>query len=135
MKTTIKSIAIVGMMALTIASCKKDDGDAEMSINFKTGTGYTSADAGIDGGTAVKIGIEAETDKKKDPLIKFNISESVNGGTNASVYSEDLNDLTTYDYDYNFTLDTTTGDAHKYTFTVTNRDGITKQTALTITIQ
>lgn len=137
MKTILRNTAML-TLALSIGfftSCKKEDEDEELKLEFKTGSGYTSSNATIASGTAVKIGVKGETEKAKDPIIKFNISESVNGGSNTTVYSKDLED-TEYEYDYNFTLsDTVSGNTHTYTFTITNRDGKNEQKSLTLTVQ
>lgn len=122
------------LLLIVITGCKKQDEGEEMTINFKTTSGYTYTDATLNGGSSVKIGIEAETIKKKDPIIKFNISKSVNGGGTNTVYSEDL-ETTAYNYDYIFTLDTVSGHAIRYTFTVTNRDGLLAQKFITLTVK
>lgn len=135
MRTIIKSSILVLSFLAISTSCKKvGNEEDELSISFKTGTGYTSADATLATGTSVKIGVDASTTKKKDPIIKFNISESVNGKGDVTVYSEDL-ETTAYDHDYNFTISDTTGAIHTYTFTITNRDGLSEHQTLTITVQ
>ncbi len=135
MKTTFKILLLFALFLTVLVSCEKEeDGEGELKIDFKTEEGYVSTDSTVPSGTALKIGIEAETEVSKDPIVKFNISESVNGGTATSVYSEDLED-TMFDYDYNFTLsDTESGNTHKFTFTITNRDGINAQESITITV-
>ncbi len=136
MKTRIKTLCIISIAALSLFSCKKQDDDGEeMTINFKTDPGYVASDQTLDSGTSVKIGIKAETDNKKDPIIRFNISESVNGYTASTVYSQDLEDKE-FEYDFNTTLsDTTSGNKHLYTFTVTNKDGFNRQQSLTLTVK
>ena len=138
MKKLIKTLLLLSMLSMIFVACDKDDdeeGEGEMKMEFKSGSGYTATNKTIATGTAVKIGIEAESEESKDPLIKFNISEAVNGGTPTTVYSQDLNDAD-FEYDYNFTLsDTISGNEHKFTFTVTNRDGFNKQKALTVTVE
>lgn len=136
MKTTNKLFCALLLMSMTIGfvSCKEEDESEELNMEFKTSEGYTYADETLPGGTEVKIGVEAETEKAKDPLIKFNISESVNGGANSPVYTEDLDDVE-FEHDYTFTLSEESGSTHKYTFTVTNRDGINIQKSLTITVE
>ena len=134
MKTTIKAFLILSLFAFTFNSCKEEDEENELHLEFKTGTGYTYADATVAGGSAIKIGVEGETEKANDPIISFNISESVAGGTAATVHQQTLND-TDFDYDYLDTLGTTSGETHKYIFTITNRDGINKQVDLTVTVQ
>jgi hypothetical protein len=136
MKPLFRNFLVITLVLVLFSSCKKDeeDGGDEMQIDFKADTGYNFTDAKLPGGTDLKVGIEAETDKAQDPLIKFNISESVNGGTASTVYSEDF-EATTYEYDYSFTLDTVSGNVHKYTFTVTNRDGLNAQKSITFTVE
>lgn len=135
MKTIIRTLLVIGIISVFTTSCKKEEDEGnEMKIEFKTGTGYIAADATLAGGTMVLIGVEAETEKAQDPIIKFNISESVNGGTSSTIYSEDL-ESTTYAYDLGFKLDSVSGNVHKYTFTVTNRDGINAQKDLTLTVE
>jgi NitT/TauT family transport system ATP-binding protein len=51
----------------------------------------------------------------------------VNGGTAASIYQEDTINAAVYIDSYSFTLGTTSGETHKYTFTITNKDGINKR--------
>lgn len=135
MKNSINILLIISLFAFLLTSCEKEDGGDELDIHFKTGANYTSASGIVASGTSVLIGVEADTEKKKDPIIKFNISESVNGAPATSVYSEDI-ETTNYEYDYNFTMsDTVSGNMHTYTFTVTNRDGFNAQQSLTLTVQ
>jgi hypothetical protein len=130
-----KIVLGAGLCILAFTSCKKEDAANEITINFKEGSGYTATDMTAAKGTALKVGIEAGTEKKKDPLKKFNISESVNGGANATLLSKDI-DGQDFSYDHSFTLeDTVHGNKHKYTYTVTNKDGINAQKFLTITVQ
>lgn len=130
------SLLVLSIFTLIFSSCKKEENEEEeLDMKFKTEAGYTFSDATLPSGTDVKIGIEAETENEKDPLIKFNISESINGGTANTVYSEDL-DNKEYEYDYSFTMnDTVSSNTHEYIFTVTNRDGLNAQKRLTITVQ
>lgn len=134
MKTVIKSILVMSMMTLVFTSCEKEDGEGELKIFFKTGTAYTSEDVALPPGTEVTIGIETETEKEKDPIIRFNISESVDGGAASTVYTENL-ETTDYQHDYTFTLDSISGTQHRFTFTVTNRDGFNVQKSLTVSVQ
>lgn len=69
--------------------------------------------------------------------MKFNISKSINGAAAVSVFDKDLTgtEADAYSYDFNVTNDTVVGQQNKYTFTVTNRDGLTNQVNLTVTVQ
>ncbi len=135
MKNILKSIVLF-LATVLIISCKKDEGKLP-NIAFKTGGSYTNADVTLVGKSAVTIGIDASKAEKKDVLKKFNISKSVNGAANVTVLDKDLSgaDADAYAYDYTTTLDTTRGQTNKYTFTVTNRDGLTNQVAVTVTVK
>ncbi len=131
-KVTTIALALV---ALTIGGCKKEDEENELKLSFKTGAGYTASDVILAKATAFKVGVEGETEKKKDPIVKFNISESVNSGATTSIFNEDI-EKQDYEHDHDFTVnDTVHGNKHRYTFTITNKDGLTKQQALTVTVQ
>lgn len=119
-----------------ISSCEKDEGKLP-DISFKTGGSYVSADASVTGGTAITIGINAAKTEDKDVLKKFNISRSTNGAAATSVFDKTLSgsEGDNYSYDYTTTLDNVVGQTDKYTFTVTNRDGLVNQVSLTITIK
>ncbi|MEZ4722981.1 MAG: hypothetical protein R2813_13990 [Flavobacteriales bacterium] len=134
-KYYIPMIALMGA-ALTFNACdrEKDEEEEAPELMFKSGGSYTAADATVSVGDVVTIGIEAEVHEEKDPLKKFNISKSVNGGALEDVYNEDLSSES-FDYDFTVTIDSTQkGNTEKYTFTVTNRDGLTGQKSLTLTV-
>lgn len=137
----VLTFVLISGLAITFTSCDKEDEMEPPTITFKTGVGYTSADANATAGSALLIGIEAEKadseEESEDVLTHFNITKSVNGGAGTSVYDIDVPEANEndYDYDFNTTAGTTVGDTEKYTFTITNRDGITGQVSLTITVQ
>lgn len=131
MKTIIKSLFFFGLFTLSLTSC--EEGENELSISLKSGAVYTSEDGTITPGENVRIGIKAETEKDRDPLIKFNITQSINGGSKKSVYSKDIN-TTSYEYDYSFTADTLIGTSYNHIFTITNKDGFNKQVNITLNV-
>jgi hypothetical protein len=115
------------------SSCKGDEGKLP-NISFKSGSGYTSANATVTAGSPVKIGITASKAETKDVLKTFNISKSVNGGANLTVSTMNLTSAQedNFDYDYNFNADSA-GTTVKYIFTITNRDGLLNSVNLTVT--
>lgn len=134
MKTVIKNFLAIAFLATTIIACDKEDEGEELDIHFKSGAEYVSTNSTLAGGSSIKVGIEASTEKKKDPIIKFNISQSVNGAANTTVYSESL-ETTDYNHDETFELDTISGTTYKYTFTITNRDGKNAQETLVVEVE
>jgi len=131
-------IIAVAAITFALASCNKDEMEPPI-ISFKTGAGYTSDDITIAAGSSVLIGIEASKaeaeGEEEDVLSHFNISLSVNGGASTSVYDADMTAAQEeeYSYDYNAAASTTVGEVDTYTFTITNRDGLTGQVSLNVT--
>ena len=135
MKNILFSIIIVSVLAI-LTSCEKDEGKLP-NISLKTGGLYISKDTTLAGGTAFIIGITSSKAESKDVLKKFNLSKSVNGAAATTVYDKDLtgSEGDSYSYDYTANLGSTSGEATKYIFTVTNRDGLTNQVFLTISVR
>jgi hypothetical protein len=136
MKKINQSILVIltALLIFTIASCKKDPGRLP-AISFKTGAGYISSDATIAKNTPFKIGINAAKTENEDVLKTFNISVSYDGGASTTVYSETLTAAQEDNYSYDMN-GTTRGQAgtEKYTFTITNRDGLINTIAVTMTV-
>ena len=134
MKNILKALMLFSTLAI-ISSCETDQGLLP-TISFKTGGNYISSDTTLVGGSSITIGINASKSESVDVLKKFNISKSVNAVTAASVYSKDLNgsEGDSYTYDYPTILDTIHGQTNKFIFTVTNRDGLVNQVALTVAV-
>jgi hypothetical protein len=133
----MKQIKLIGLAIITmlaISSCEKDKGILP-DISFKTGAGYTSADASIAKNTAFLVGINAARTEDKDVLKTFNASVSYDGGASTTVYNEVLTDTQgdNYSYDLNLTTRNQSG-TEKYSFTITNRDGLINTITLTITV-
>jgi hypothetical protein len=133
MKKFIQYFYILGIITL-VSSCDRDEGKLP-SISFKTGGSYISADITKQVSSTITMGIDASKSEDKDLLKKFNISRSVNGAAAVSVFSKDLTGTEgdVFSNDYTTTLDTTANQTNKYTFTVTNRDGLVNQVSLTVT--
>lgn len=134
-KWTSKLVPLLAA-GILLVSCNKDEGKLP-NIAFKAGAGYISTDSSVAGGTNISIGINASKSEDNDVLKKINISKSVNGTAASSVFDKDLTGTEgdAYTYDYSTTLDTNKGQTNKYIFTVTNRDGLTNQVALTLTVK
>ena len=125
---------IASAFIFLLSSCEKDKGILP-DISFKTGAGYTSADATVARNTAFKVGINAAKTESNDVLKTFNISVSFDGGASSTVYSETLTAAQgdNYIYDFNRTTRNQAG-MEKYTFTITNKDGLINTVTLTITV-
>lgn len=106
------------------------------AISFKTGPIYISSDVGLAPTSVIVIGINAVKSSDTEVLKKFTVSKSINGGTATTVFSQDLSGASgdSYSHDYTEVLAGTPGDKIKYTFTVTNKDGLTNQLTITVTV-
>ena len=125
---------IASAFIFLLSSCEKDAGKLP-DISFKTGAGYIAADATVARNIAFKVGINAAKTESNDVLKTFNISVSFDGGPSSTVYSETLTAAQgdNYTYDFNRTTRNQAG-TEKYTFTITNRDGLINTVTLTITV-
>lgn len=134
MKNFIYSILISSLFILS--SCEKDEGLLP-NISFLATGGNLSTDANVAKGASFKITVTASKAEGKDVLKKLNVSSSINGGASTTIDDKTLSgaDGDFYKYEYNGVADTIVGQKTKYTFTVTNRDGITNQVSLTVTVQ
>lgn len=120
---------------LMLVSCEKDEGKLP-AIEFKTIAGYVSTDTTVAQGDAVLVGIIAQKTEDKDVLKTFNVSASFDGGASTSLLTQSLSgsegDL--FQADMPITVRNQAG-TEQYTFTVTNRDGLTNSVSLTLTVQ
>ncbi len=123
-------------MAAVFTSCEGDEGKLPL-MTFKTGGKYISADAEVSRDSAFMIGIDATKAEDRDVLKKFNVSKSINGAANTTWFSKDLSgaEADAYSYDFIDTAAGAAGEVQTYTFTVTNRDGLSKQLSVKVTLK
>lgn len=135
---SVAAVAVVLFaMLVNLSSCEKDEGKLP-NIAFKTGSSYTSADATVTAGDPVLVGINASKAEDKDVLKTFDVSVSVNGGTATSVAGYPTSLTSAQEDSYSVDIPLTAPDAGsnaKYSFTVTNRDGLVNTISLTVTGQ
>jgi len=115
-------------------SCKKDE-MIPPTIDFTTGTGYTSTDSHIALDTDFKIGVSAKRTEDKDDLKTFVVTVSFDGEAattidNVTIPAAQAGEFTK---DYDLTTRNAVG-TEKYSFTVTNRDGLITTRTITITV-
>lgn len=138
MKKTMFSMAAAAalfILMVGISSCEKDEGKLP-NISFKTTAGYTSADKTVAAGDTVLVGINASKSEEKDVLKTFNISKSVDGAASTTVQNVTLTTAQEDTYTQDFQLVAgSAGHTEKYSFTVSNRDGLTNTVNFTLTVQ
>jgi hypothetical protein len=125
-KTSLIFTTLILASIAFISSCTKDT--TPPSMNFKGGTGYTSADVTIPAGTELKIGINAQSGSSK--LTSFAIKSTFNNITDPlwdTTFSTD-----TFNRDFYITVPNV-GDT-RLTFTVTDKDGQTDELAFVVTV-
>ena len=131
MKKRFNTFSIV-LLLFVMLSC--DEGKLP-NIALKTGPDYISSNSTVDKEEVVVFGITASKAEKKDPLKKFNVSVSFDGGDNTTLIQKDLDSSQgdNFDEDVEITTRNQAG-TEKYTFTVTNRDGLINQVTITLTV-
>jgi hypothetical protein len=137
MKTLIirnSFITLITTAVFLMSSCEKDK-MIPPTIDFTTGAGYVSADGHLAVNTNFKIGVTAKRTEEKDDLKTFVVTRSYDGGAvttidNVTIPSAQAGEFTT---EYPLTTRNQNG-TEKYTFTVTNRDGLITTKSITITV-
>jgi hypothetical protein len=122
------------LFLLFCISCEKEQEPAA-SLEFKTGTGYTSQDAAISKGSSLTVGIIA--DKAENNLKAYNVSVSYDGASNTITvrnFTISSDENTHYDKDVSFTVRNQSG-TERYYFTIVDVDGNLVQKMLTFTIE
>ncbi len=133
----VKSLLSAALFAalFTFSSCEKDEGKLP-EIAFKTGAGYTSADATVAKNTAVLIGVTADKTEDKDVLKTLSATVSYDGGAATTLVSDILTGTQGDHYEKDLSVTTRSqAGTENYTFTVVNRDGLTNSVSLTLTVQ
>ena len=131
MKTNYILSVFLLVSILTLGSCDKR---TPPSIAFKTGTGYTSANATVAKGASVKVGITAS--KKEDDMKTYNISYAYDGAsstTTKETFTLTGNEVTSYDKDYDFTVRNQAG-TEDWSFTITDKDGNIAKLSIKLTV-
>ena len=136
MKITFKTSILFLVLAFGIISfsCEKDE-MIPPTIEFTTGNGYTSADSHISPDTDFKIGVTAKRTEENDDLKTFAVTVSYNGGMDSTIDNVTIPSVQGGEFmkDYNLTTRNATG-TEKYSFTVTNRDGLITTKVITISV-
>jgi len=136
MRITFKISILFLVLAFGIISlsCDKDQ-MIPPTIDFTTGTGYTSAHSNISLDTDFKIGVTAKRTEDKDDLKTFVVTVSFDGEAATTIDNVTLPAAQAGEFtkDYDLTTRNAVG-TEKYSFTVTNRDGLITTRTITITV-
>lgn len=137
MKISTMAAAFILLTSLSFFSCKKEEDQGKLpNIAFKTGAGYTSSDVTVTAGDTLLAGINASKAEEEDVLVSYDVSYSYDGGASTPFYDESLSgsDQDNYSHDTQIITRSTAG-TEKWTFTVTNRDGLSNSVSFTVTTQ
>jgi hypothetical protein len=125
--------AVVSVSAIFFQSCGTDEVKPNPEVSFIGDAGYTAQDASIAGGTAFKIGVVATHTEK---LSKLEIFVAYDGGPNLKPADCTLCDSslsgTNLKATYNGMTRVVEG-TEKWTFRVTDKDGLSTSKSITIT--
>jgi len=136
MKITLKTSILFLVLAFGIISfsCEKDE-MIPPTIDFTTGSGYVSADSHIALDTDFKIGVTAKRTEDKDDLKTFVVTVSYDGGAETTIDNVTIPAAQAGEFtkDYDLTTRNIAG-SEKYSFTVTNRDGLITTKTITIAV-
>lgn len=129
------NLAITGFFVATvfIASCKKDtDQQIPPTMSFKTGSGYISSNDSLHLNDTIVVGITASKSEPQDLLTRFVATKQYNTDTIHTTINESFNQ-DTYTKDMTIITRNVAG-TENYTFTIINRDGLTKTLTLSFIV-
>lgn len=135
-----KTIYLLGMLimagAMIFTSCTKEEEeepvDLTPGITFIGGAGYISADADLTPGSTFKVGINASQNSSSGKDIEtFTIVRTFNN-VPTTVYEEDNIGEATYSWEDDLVANAVAGE-ERWTFTITDKAGLTKELSLIIT--
>jgi hypothetical protein len=134
---SIKTKLLFGMMILAAValspSCKKEkDKMIPPDISFKSGTGYTSGNATVGMNDTLLVGINASKTEDKDLLQRFVVTQQYDANAATTILSESFNQ-DTYSKDMTIITRNVAG-TEKYTYTIINRDGLTRTISIVLTV-
>ena len=137
--STAMIVAVLATALVNLSSCEKDKGTLP-NISFKTGTvgsvTYTSTDQHVNVGDILNVGINCSKSEGEDVVKTLNESLSINGGAATTVKNTTIPTANedSYNEDYLITAAGASGNTLKYTWTVSNRDGLLNSVSLTLTV-
>ena len=127
-------IILINTAVFLLSSCEKDK-MIPPTIDFTTGADYVSADGHLAVNTAFKIGVTAKRTEPNDDLKTFIVTRSYDGGAEATIDNITIPVAQAGEFTKDYPLTTRNQNGtEKYTFTVTNRDGLITTKSLTITV-
>jgi hypothetical protein len=133
MKTTFNFLLGLSLTAILFSSCKKNkDQQIPPTMSFKTMAGYTSTSDSLPMNDTILVGITAAKSEDKDLLTRFVATQKYDAGTVTTLLNESFN-LDAYSKDVSIITRNVAG-TEAYTFTIINRDGLTKSLTLTFTV-
>lgn len=122
---------IISVATITLVNSCGEEKSTPPVITFRTTSAYVSVDTTIYRNTVFNIGIEGKKTGTDGVLTGCTIQRSTNGGADSTI--QQMSFVTQYFsqfYSYN-TPDS--GNADKYTFTLTERDGGSSSISVTVT--
>ena len=135
-KVTITTLVCAVALAFifTLSSCEKDKGTPPL-ITFISTAGYFHGDTTLTSGSTIKIGVNTQLAESGDVLKTLNLSKSIDGAADATVSTTSIPTAQQDNYTQTDSLVLgSAGHTERYTYTVTNRDGLTNSVKLTVTV-
>ncbi|MCW3070658.1 MAG: hypothetical protein JWO44_548 [Bacteroidetes bacterium] len=134
---TITSKLFLGLLLITAAvfspACKKEkDKQIPPELSFKTGSGYTSSSDSVGTNDTLLVGVNANKTEDKDLLQRFIVTQQYDANSATTILTESFNQ-DTYSKDMTIITRSVAG-TEKYTYTIINRDGLTKTISLVLAV-
>jgi hypothetical protein len=130
---------LAGLLLLSgtmfISSCKKDSTTTDLSpsMNFVGGNNFISSDQTVDAGTVFSVGVNATANSTSGTkLTKFKIVRTFNNVPQTAFDTTFNSSISNYNENFTAVAAPVAG-SERWTFTITDKDGETKELAFVIT--
>lgn len=137
-----KTMYLFGLLilagAMVVSSCKKDDDedpapvDLSPVLTFVGGAGYTDSDTELPPSSTFKVGINAFANSTSNTDLASLVVVRTFNNTPTTVFEENNINDDTYTNEWDLVANTQSGE-ERWTFTLTDEDGESKQLAIVIT--
>lgn len=137
MRTHLRTaLTVIASSAILFTACEKEEDEGLLpNISFKTGGSYVSKDTTVAPSTTLLTGINASKTEDKDVLKVFSVTRTISG-TDSTIVTENLSGAQGDSYSRDVTLTTrAVAGSEKYTYSISNRDGLVNTVTLTVTVQ
>jgi hypothetical protein len=127
-------LSLIAVLIFSISCKKEKDQQIPPDIAFKTGAGYISSNTVVGMNDTILVGITASKTEDKDLLVRFVATQQYDADPNVVTLLNESFNQDNYSKDMTIITRKIAG-IETYTYTIINRDGLTKTVSLALTVK